>query len=187
MPSLLNAANLLSLSRLVAVPWLVKTVLSGECALAMVLCLAAGATDFADGFVARKFGLESQLGAYLDPIADKSMLVSLYICFGIAGLAPNWLAALVVGRDVIIVLLAAAGMLFTRRRSFPPTMWGKLSTGVQIGACLVFLGGCAYGNWIGSLSLGTAQVAVATTAVISGLQYIGRAFQWARVTSEQHS
>ena len=75
------------------------------------MSLFAGFTDAADGYVARKMGDASRIGAYLDPIADKLLLTAIYICFGVAGLTPWWLVYLVVGRDVMILSLAAAGYL----------------------------------------------------------------------------
>lgn len=185
MRSLLNPANLLSLVRLAAVPWLIALILDHRCELALYMTLFTGLTDFADGYVARRFGLETQLGAYLDPIADKGMLVSLYVCFGAANLVPQWLMWLVVGRDVLILVLAAAGMLWTQRREYPPTFWGKLSTVIQIGSCLVFLSICAYPNAMPASAPAVTYAVVAVAAAISGIHYLIRAFSWARETPAQ--
>ena len=93
----------------------------------------AGLTDAADGFAARKLNAASPLGAYLDPIADKALLSGAFLVLALSHAIPVWLAILVLGRDAAILLFAAGAMLFTKtRRSFPPSMWGKISTVVQI-------------------------------------------------------
>ena len=82
-----------------------------------------------------RWGTSRAIGAYLDPIADKVLLTALYLCFGVAGLAPWWLVWLVVGRDIMILSLAAGGLFWKGIRDFPPTIWGKFSTLLQIAAC----------------------------------------------------
>ncbi len=96
------------------------------------LFIIIGITDVVDGFVARRFGASSRLGAYLDPIADKVLLSGTFLVLALTGAIEWWLAAVVLGRDFII--LAAAGILYlaTARRNFPPSPWGKISTFVQI-------------------------------------------------------
>ena len=131
---LLSPPNLLTCVRIAMTPWVVIALVQGDCLKALWLSCIAGFTDAADGFLARRFGWSTRLGAYLDPIADKFLLTSLYVCFGIARIVPGWVVWLVVGRDILILLLAAGGILFTSRRDFPPTVWGKLSTVIQIAA-----------------------------------------------------
>src|SRR5712691_3975616 len=89
-------------------------------------------TDVLDGFLARRFQASSRWGAYLDPIADKFLLSGTFLVLALTGAIPAWLAVVVLGRDVVI--LAAAGILYLRksRRTFPPSLWGKLSTFVQV-------------------------------------------------------
>lgn len=125
--------NLLSLSRLAATPFLVYLLLAGDRRSALILCLAAGLTDVLDGYLARQLGSASQTGAYIDPIADKVMLSATFLALGISGAIPVWLVVLVFGRDVLMLIAIGAFFAFTRIRSFPPTIWGKLSTFVQIG------------------------------------------------------
>src|SRR5688572_31459886 len=120
MPLLLTPPNLLTCARIVLTPWIILALMYRDCREALWLSCMAGVTDAADGFLARRFGWASRLGAYLDPIADKFLLTSLYVCFGIAEIVPHGVVALVVGRDVLILLLAVAGILFTGRRDYPP-------------------------------------------------------------------
>ena len=109
---------------------------TNKCTQAFWLSLIAGFTDAADGYVARWMGEVTRIGAYLDPIADKVLMTALYVCFGIAGLAPGWLVWLVVGRDIMILSLAGGGLFWKGIRDFPPTVWGKLCTLLQIAASL---------------------------------------------------
>ena len=98
----------------------------------LALFLIAGFTDLADGFLAKRFGWQSALGAYLDPIADKLMMSSLFVALAYKGIFPWWLVAVVLGRDVAITIGGLILMQFTKLRAFPPTLAGKLSTFVQI-------------------------------------------------------
>lgn len=173
----LSPPNLLTFARIAMTPFIVAALLGGDCSRALALSLIAGATDAADGFLARRFGWNTRFGAYLDPIADKLLLTSLYVCFGLLRVVPNWLVWLVVGRDALILLLTAGGMILTGRRDYPPTVWGKISTFIQIGASLVFLAQC------GSPGARLAEVsiwAVAVATAWSGIHYLGRAVRWSR-------
>lgn len=173
-----NLPNLLTCSRIALTPWIVISLMGSDCYRALWLSLIGGATDAADGFLARRFGWVTRAGAYLDPIADKLLLTSLYICFGLSGMAPVWLVWLVVGRDALILLIAALSVSLTDRREYPPTFWGKLSTTVQIVAAVVFLGSCAVPHWIPSIMKYLAIATVAAATSISGLDYGIRALRW---------
>lgn len=166
--------NALSFVRIVATPYIVWLLLEGRCSAALPVSLVAGLTDALDGYAARRLGVESRFGAQLDPIADKVMLMSLYLAFGWIGAVPPWLTALVVGRDVLILAMVAAGLLLTRVRDFPPLVSGKVSTVIQISAALVFLGACR--EPAGTLPQ-LAIIAVALGTLWSGLRYVQRAFQ----------
>jgi len=128
--------NLFTAARLALVPWIAVLVLHGRFRAALLLTLIAGLTDAADGFLARYFGWTSRAGAWLDPLADKALLVTLFIVLGWVGAMPWWLVALVFARDIVILAMVGAAFAFTSIRDFPPSVWGKLSTIVQVGACL---------------------------------------------------
>ena len=180
MPLLLTPPNLLTCARMVLTPWIIVALIYRDCREALWLSCVAGFTDGVDGFLARRFGWKSRLGAYLDPIADKFLLTSLYISFGIAGFVPEWLVWLVVGRDVLILLMTGAGLLFTNRRDYPPTLWGKISTAIQIAGAFIVLCSCAYPPFV-PLSLSSAALlAVAAATAWSGAHYVWRAFSWSR-------
>jgi cardiolipin synthase len=177
---LFSPANLVTCARMLMTPWIVVTLVQGDCRKALWLSCIAGFTDAVDGFLARRFGWVSRVGAYLDPIADKLLLTSLYICFGIAGLVPKALVWLVVGRDILIVLLVGAGILFTARREYPPTIWGKISTVLQIAGAVIFLSACGYPFSAAAAISWHAQAAVALATAWSGVHYVFRAAAWAR-------
>lgn len=166
--------NLLTGLRILLAPLVVLFVLNGRCGAALPLCMFAGATDGVDGYLARRFGWTSRLGAYLDPIADKFLLTSLYVSLAVADLVPDWLVWLVVGRDVVILAMTAAGLALTSVRDYPPSVWGKLSTVVQISASIVFLAACAGLPYAPALSRIAVPVVAAAT-FWSGLHYIWRA------------
>jgi cardiolipin synthase len=177
---LLSPPNLLTCVRIVMTPWIVAALIHGDCRKALWLSFVAALTDAADGFLARRFDWSSRLGAYLDPIADKFLLTSIYVCFAIAKIVPNWIVALVVGRDILILVLAMGGILFTARRDYPPTVWGKTSTVVQIAAAVIFLSACAYPAWLPGLLSVAALPAVVLATAWSGLHYVWRAIVWSR-------
>lgn len=164
--------NLVTCVRIVLTPVVSSAVLSGRCGVALPLALVAGATDAVDGYLARRFGAASRLGAWLDPIADKLLLVSLYLSFGFAAIVPPWLVWMVVGRDVLILAMSAAGVAFAGIRDFPPTIWGKISTVVQIVGSVVLLAVCSMGSLAAIVPVVVWAVAVATAW--SGVHYTWR-------------
>ncbi|MEZ5353562.1 MAG: CDP-alcohol phosphatidyltransferase family protein [Bryobacteraceae bacterium] len=161
--------TLLSLARALITPWVVIAVMHGRRQEALALCVAGGFSDFLDGYLARRFGWTSRIGAWMDAVADKVLLSSLFVAFGMAGWAPGWLVMLVIGRDLVILALAGAGLAFTPIRDFPPSVWGKVSTNVQILTAFVTLANP--GSALSSL-FSTMIVVCATTTAWSGLHYV---------------
>jgi cardiolipin synthase (CMP-forming) len=128
----------------------------------------AGATDALDGYLARRFGWATRLGAYLDPIADKLLLVSVYSMLGVDQAIPYWLVWLVLGRDILILAMVGIAFAFTSIRQFPPSVWGKVSTIIQVLTALVVLANTVSG-------LATAMIYVtALTTTTSGVDYAWR-------------
>jgi cardiolipin synthase (CMP-forming) len=166
--------NLLTIVRIVMTPFIIRDILDAHCGIALPLAMIAGFTDAADGYLARLLNAVSRTGAWLDPLADKFLLTGLYLSFGYGGLAPWPLVWLVVGRDLLILGMAVAGLAFTSIRDFPPTIWGKLSTVVQIAAALVILATCSGYSQTGGLSR-FAEVAVVAATAWSGVHYMYRA------------
>lgn len=125
--------NLLSLARLLVAPYLFWLLWRGDFRVALVVMFAAGVTDALDGYLARKLNVSSRTGEVLDPIADKVLLTGAFAGLWLAGAIPGWLTALVLGRDAIILAGAGIALLLSKApRRFPPSLWGKLSTIVQM-------------------------------------------------------
>jgi cardiolipin synthase (CMP-forming) len=136
---LFNLPNLFTFVRLVLAPFVAADILRGQYRRAIVLFFLAGVSDAIDGFLARRLNSATVAGAYFDPIADKILLSAIYISLGVGQAIPWWMVAVVFGRDILILLMAAYGLLFTSVRKFPPSVWGKISTFLQIAAALVVM------------------------------------------------
>jgi cardiolipin synthase len=124
--------NLLTAARLALTPYLFLLIFRRQYRTVIPLFILISVTDVADGYLARRWHASSRLGSYLDPIADKILLSGTFLVLALNGAIESWLAAVVLGRDFLI--LATAGVLYltTGRRNFPPSRWGKSSTFVQI-------------------------------------------------------
>lgn len=135
------------------------------------LLVVAGLSDALDGYIAKNFNARTDLGAYLDPIADKVLLNGIYVALALAGWLPPWLALLVIGRDVLIVL----GVVLIQRRNPVyrprPLLIGKLNTFAQLS-----LAACALAHAAGLPGLGALVaalvVAVSLTTVLSAIGYV---------------
>ncbi|HET8587585.1 MAG TPA: CDP-alcohol phosphatidyltransferase family protein [Candidatus Limnocylindria bacterium] len=172
----MNLANLITLGRLLSVPAAVWLILVDQMLGAFVLFVLAGVSDAVDGFIAKNFGQKTQLGALLDPIADKALLVSVYVTLGIAGHLPTWLVILVVFRDVLIVGGYLLLMMIAEAPSWQPLMISKINTGLQIALVAVLLAWLGLG--LGGVAVVTTLIwAVAATTVLSGAAYLVR---WGR-------
>jgi cardiolipin synthase (CMP-forming) len=166
-----NLPNAISLARLMAVPFAVYFILNGFFTAAFWLFVAAGVSDAVDGFLAKRLGQSSTLGAYLDPLADKALLVAVYIALGHAGHLPLWLVILVVFRDLVIV----GGVLLLHLTREPvrmrPLTISKINTAVQIAMVAVVLAEQGLGLDTGLLVAVLVYVTGATT-LASGATYV---------------
>ena len=109
-PHWLNAANLLTLARLTAIPFAVEAILMRHHERALFIVLAAGLTDVIDGTLARRFGMATQVGAYFDPIVDKIFLSAVYMCLAVISSVPWWLVVEIFARDFLILAASASAM-----------------------------------------------------------------------------
>jgi len=173
----LNLPNLISLVRLLLVPLTIWLILGGRYGYAFWVLLAAGVSDALDGFIAKRFDRRTRLGALLDPVADKAMLVSVYITLGAAGQLPSWIVILVVFRDVTIVggFLLIQAIAVPKR--FDPLLISKINTGVQIVLVVFVLARLGLGAEPGPADF-VLCLAVAATTVASGVSYL---VHWARI------
>lgn len=177
---LVNLPNLISLGRLMSVPVITWLIMESRMAAAFWLFVAAGATDAIDGFIAKRFNSRTELGAYLDPLADKALLVSTYVTLGITGLLPGWLVTLVVFRDVLII--GGALLIHTLRQTLTmqPLLISKLNTAAQIALAALVLAGAGLG--FAAPDLRTALcVLVTVTTFLSGAAYV---VAWGRRTPD---
>jgi cardiolipin synthase (CMP-forming) len=141
----MSIPNLITLARILLVPILVWAIISGEMRLAFLLFLAAGISDAVDGFLAKRFGMATELGAYLDPLADKVLIVSIYVALGITAALPAWLVILVVSRDIMIVGAILLSWLVDRPVAIKPLLVSKLNTAAQIVFATLVLAALASG------------------------------------------
>ena len=128
----LSIPNLITLARILLVPVVVWAIATGHIDLAFMLFLAAAVSDAVDGFLAKRFGMKTELGAYLDPLADKVLIVSIYVTLGITGVIPLWIVILVVSRDFMIVGAIILSWVIGRPVAIRPHIVSKVNTGAQI-------------------------------------------------------
>jgi cardiolipin synthase (CMP-forming) len=166
-----NAPNLLTLIRICLAPFLIVAILESDYALSFALFVAAGLTDALDGALARILKQRTMLGQYLDPVADKLLLSTLFLVLMHKGMIPVTVTVLVFGRDVCILLVAAILFAAVGRREFRPSLLGKANTCVQVGAvAAVLLHQLTKAAWVADVRLIALELTVALT-VISGLHY----------------
>ena len=139
----LSIPNLITLARILLVPVVVWAIASNQMLFAFLLFAAAGVSDAVDGFLAKRFGMASELGAYLDPLADKVLIVSIYVSLGIVDALPRWLVILVVSRDLLIVGGVMFSWLIDKPVGVKPHPVSKANTAAQlllVGLVLAALG-----------------------------------------------
>jgi cardiolipin synthase len=128
----LTFPNLITLGRILSVPVVVWAIAAGEMRIAFLLFLLAGISDAVDGYLAKRFDMTSELGRYLDPLADKVLIVSIYVALGIAEAIPRWLVILVVSRDIMIIGAVMLSWLVGQPIEVKPLLVSKLNTVAQI-------------------------------------------------------
>jgi cardiolipin synthase (CMP-forming) len=172
----LSIPNLITLGRILLVPVVVWAIASGEMRLAFLLLLAAGLSDAVDGFLAKRFGMATELGAYLDPLADKAMLVSIYVVLAVVGAIPLWLVILVVSRDIMIVSAVILSWVVDKPIALKPLLVSKLNTVAQIVLALLVIAALGFGF--------DAQVAIAAltglVAALTSLSVVFYVAEWVR-------
>lgn len=174
--------NILSVARIFITPGFVVALFSDQHALAMVLFVVAGLTDALDGFLARLLNQRSRIGAMIDPLADKFLLLTSFVCLGILGWVPFWLAVLVISREAIIVcglfVLHFSGVNIINRIS--PTLDSKINTFLLISLLLVSMAAQVTGM-VRFEVLGHFMAYLAGgTTVFSGVRYVLRGFSLMR-------
>ena len=169
-----NLPNFITLARMLMTPLAVMMIISQRFLPAFLIFILAGVSDAVDGFVAKKFDLRTELGAYLDPLADKALLISIYVSLAIFGELPAWLTIMVVSRDVMILFAILVSWLLDKPVEIRPVWESKINTVAQIALAGYALGARAYG--LDPLPAQTyLEWVVAATTLASGGIYIA---QW---------
>lgn len=189
MSSILTVPNLLTFLRMALIPVFASLLFYGNSWLALVVFVIAGISDGIDGFLARRFDQESELGTILDPIADKLLMTTAFVVLSLPHVlepvrflpVPFWVTAAVIGRDILILTVAGAINVMTGFRGFKPSLLGKLSTFVQVIAVTLVLTAAVTGY---SFYLPTTYFFVVLLAVASGVHYV---FQVARHMKEEEA
>jgi cardiolipin synthase len=176
-----NLPNLISLMRLLLVPLTVWLILSDAYASAFATFLVAGISDGIDGYLARRFDWRTRLGAYLDALADKALLVAVFVTLGLLKLIPAWLVIMVVSRDMLIVGAVLLSRLMDRPVRVAPLMLSKVNTVAQIAFLVVVLGLAAAGELPGPL-VDYGSIPVALLTALSGAAYLR---SWLRHMAEE--
>jgi cardiolipin synthase len=172
----LSIPNLITLGRILLVPVVVWAITSGQMRIAFLLFLAAGISDAVDGFLAKHFHMASELGAYLDPLADKALIVSIYVSLGIAGALPISLVILVVSRDIMIIGAFLLAWLVDRPMKVRPLPISKVNTVAQIFLATLVLAEQGFGFDFVTVSMLT-MVLVAILTLLSIAFYLA---EWVR-------
>jgi cardiolipin synthase len=168
---MLNIANALTLLRLGLIPIMGYYLADEAYAIAMPIFLVAALSDFADGYIARRFKLVSRLGAALDPVADKLNMLVATVLLAWQTLVPIWLAVAIVARDIIIVLGALVYRLARGHLDIAPTRLSKVNTFLEFAVLLLVMSTAA--GWIESgIWMPTLFLIVFATVVASGAQYV---------------
>ena len=173
----MTVANQLTVLRLLLAPVVVICVVYGRFGLALAALLVAGLTDVLDGALARRFGENSGLGALLDPLADKVLIVSAVVTLAapieaVTVRIPAWVAILVLSRDATILFVAAAYNLAVERKNFAPSRLGKAATVTNVAAILWFLTANLFG--LESLITPLLLTGMVTLTAVTSFQYLWR-------------
>jgi len=166
-----NIPNIISFARLAAVPVMVWLVINDEILIAFWVFIAAGVSDAVDGFIAKRFNAVTELGAYVDPLADKALLVSVYIVLGLEGYLETWLVILVVFRDVVIIGGAIVFQIQTSSLTMAPLFVSKVNTLAQIILAALVLAVAGF-QLDAEIILVMMMGIVAVTTFLSGLVYV---------------
>ena len=163
--------NFITIARFVMVPLIIMVMINGDMLTAFVLFVLAGISDGLDGFIARHFNQKSELGAWLDPIADKFLLVSVFIMLGWLGVLPNWLVILAASRDAMIIAAVVLSSLLDNPVEMRPLLVSKANTMMQIILLVIVLADLAGLARLDGI-IGWMVYAVAVLTIASASAYL---------------
>ena len=168
--------NVLTIIRLLMVPVIVLLMIEHQMMSAFVLFVIAGITDGLDGFLAKRFNWSTELGAWLDPAADKALLVSIYVTLGVFAKIPAWLVILVVSRDLLIVGGIMIAWMMERPVQMNPLVVSKINTAGQILLAALVLADLGFQLGLGNIVNMTILV-VAMSTILSAIAYLNAWFK----------
>ena len=186
--SVLNLPNFITLLRIGAIPVFLILLVDERYTEALIVFILAGITDSLDGLLARWLDARTTLGAFIDPLADKLLLVSSFVILAFLGDIPRWLAVLVIMRDVII-LIGYSVLFFVTGHAIEvrPTLIGKASTFFQLLTVIMALVALHNAAWQIPLLRDASEILAGATVTVSGFQYLSRAFRWFNEQEEKLS
>ena len=178
----MTVPNLITVIRIILVPIFVIYIMQGRLTAALVVFMIAGISDGIDGFLARVLNQKSRLGAFLDPLADKILLVSAFVMLSVREFMPSWLTVIVISRDVLILLGVLILFMTSTGFTVKPSLVSKATTCFQLAAVFIVLS-----RGYTDISFGLQRVvcwATAAITIISGLHYMR---QWFRMMGEEQT
>lgn len=167
----MNFPNLITIGRILLVPVTIWLLISEAYGWALAVFLVAGISDGVDGYLARRFASQTELGSYLDPIADKLLLVSVFAAMGIIKILPAWLVLLVITRDLLIVAGVLLAWIMDQPFIMKPRAISKLNTALQIVFVALVLAIYAV-KMSPALMVPTGTILVAVLTIVSGAYYM---------------
>jgi cardiolipin synthase len=165
----LTIPNLITLGRVIFIPIIFWLLVSGQTRGAFLLFVLAGITDAVDGWLAKRWNMQTELGAYLDPMADKLLIVSIYVALGVAEQLPSWLVIAVVSRDILIVLGVILCWIIGQPVAMQPHVVSKANTVSQLMLAAIVLADEGFGLGLGGLRtmlIGLTAVLTASSLAI---------------------
>ena len=172
----MSIPNIITLGRVILVPVIFWLLVSGQLQMAFILFVVAGISDAVDGFLAKRFGWVTELGAYLDPLADKLLIVSIFVALGVRGSLPSWLVIAVVSRDILIVMGVMLTWLMGNPATIRPLAVSKANTLSQLVLAATVLADEGFGLGLGVVRI----VLIWLTAVLTIASLAGYIRAWHR-------
>lgn len=159
----MSIPNLITMARAILVPIVFWLLVSGRIQAAFVLFVIAGISDAVDGYLAKRFNWQTQLGAYLDPLADKMLVVSIFIALGVLKELPSWLVIAVVSRDILIVMAVVLSWLLNHPVHIKPLIVSKINTVTQLVLAAAVLADAGFGLGIERIRVALVWATAAST------------------------
>jgi cardiolipin synthase len=173
----LNIPNILTIARLISIPFFILSMLHQKYEYALIIFSIAAITDVLDGFLARMANQKTKLGAFLDPLADKFLLLTSFIIFTTYGWLPSWIAITVISRDVIVILGWIILVVFTHNKKVEPSLTGKLANAFQAILIVYVLVSMNFEIDTTMIIKQLVVILVAALTVFSGIQYIYKGYR----------